>query len=255
MSSSAAGRADYDSYWRLLRDSAKYHPGNRYRYALIAKHFKDLVKPGDRVLDIGCGEGSLLARLYRESPTSTYFGVDVSTDAIALDRLTLPQLNFLVGDATDSRFGTEIVEQAGGAFDFVILCEVIEHVIDDRTLLRNVAALLKPGGILILTTQSGPRFRVEKELLKHIRHYDRNEIQASLHAADMTTIQAFNCGFAVLTAQKIVTSVFFRSVVKFAASGSKPPPLIRGAMTLLFLLLRAIPIKRGPQLFVLATRR
>ena len=108
------------------------------------------IEAGMRVLDVGCGGGDvslLVARLI--GPTGEVVGVDRSAAAIetasrrAAD-LSAPTMRFLVADVTADH------EQlaAAGPFDAAIGRSVLEFVPDPASVLRNVAGLVRPGGVL-----------------------------------------------------------------------------------------------------------
>lgn len=61
------------------------------------------------------------------------------------------------------------------SFDMVTTIEVIEHVQRDEDFIRNIHRVLKPGGILILTTPNGDF--VPNTNPEHVRHYKFNELK------------------------------------------------------------------------------
>ena len=81
--------------------------------------------------------------------TGELHGSDLSPTGIEIARKTFPNINFFLADGQSlySDFLTTV-----GPVDVVISTEVIEHVYDPRGFLRNCYDLLKPGGIIILTT-------------------------------------------------------------------------------------------------------
>jgi 2-polyprenyl-6-hydroxyphenyl methylase/3-demethylubiquinone-9 3-methyltransferase len=97
-----------------------------------------------RVLDLGCGNGSLTAALAR--PGWDVTAIDSSPEAIALARAAYPGIRFIEADVTAP------LALAPASFDAVVSVECIEHVTDPRALLRNAQRALAPGGVLLLTT-------------------------------------------------------------------------------------------------------
>jgi 2-polyprenyl-3-methyl-5-hydroxy-6-metoxy-1,4-benzoquinol methylase len=94
-----------------------------------------------RVLDIGCGMGETLA--YHAERGCDAHGIDPDENLLRMAERY--GLNARVG-----LFHAEDYEPE--SFDYVTLDQVIEHAIDPRSLLRDVAAVLRPGGIAIVAT-------------------------------------------------------------------------------------------------------
>jgi 2-polyprenyl-6-hydroxyphenyl methylase/3-demethylubiquinone-9 3-methyltransferase len=104
---------------------------------------------GLRLLDIGCGGGLLAEPMARLG--AQVVGVDAAERNIDVARLHAEQS----GLAIDYRHGTaEALAAAGETFDVVLNMEVVEHVPDPAVFLAACAALLRPGGLMIVSTIS-----------------------------------------------------------------------------------------------------
>jgi hypothetical protein len=197
----------------------------------------------------------LLLRLKGDFPEGRFAGCDVSHQVIGHNQACYPGIGFFQADVTAPDFVERATACAGrSGFDIVTSSEVIEHVERDHALLLNAAGLLVPGGYLILTTQSGPRYRIDLELLHHLRHYQRAALQRMVLSAGMEIVESFNCGFPVLTFQKIVANAMFDTVMRSAASNRRPPVLIRLVMRIMYDLMRITPKWAGPQIVIVARR-
>jgi SAM-dependent methyltransferase len=111
----------------------------------VREALKPLLASGRRpkVLEIGSGMGYLTYALHRAG--CDVVGIDQSVEAVGQAMATFGPL-YRVAPA-------ESLAEAGlGVFDAVISTEVIEHLQDPAGFVRNAAALLLPGGRLILTT-------------------------------------------------------------------------------------------------------
>ena len=107
----------------------------------------DSLKPlaGKRAVDVGCGAGLLAEPLARMGAAVT--GIDAAPENVAVARLHAERQ----GLAIDYRAGGPEA-LTGETFDLVTSMEVIEHVADPASFLAAMAALLAPGGIMILST-------------------------------------------------------------------------------------------------------
>lgn len=100
-----------------------------------------------RVLDLGCGNGALCASLAAAGVEAV--GVDADAQGVAIARQARPDLRFHHQSFDDDPRG---LVQREGLFDAVVSTEVIEHLYAPAQLPRFARVLLKPGGLLLVTT-------------------------------------------------------------------------------------------------------
>lgn len=112
-----------------------------------AKALSHLPLKNVRLLDIGCGGGLLCEPMTRLGANVT--GIDASEQTIEIAKSHAK----MVGLNIDYRFSTvEALAKTGEQFDVVLNMEVVEHVADVDLFLQNAAALVRPGGIMVLAT-------------------------------------------------------------------------------------------------------
>lgn len=99
---------------------------------------------GRRLLDLGCGNGSIAHVLAAHG--YEVVGVDPSAEGVSIARSAHPDLEIYRGSAYDDLVG------AYGHFDVLVSIEVVEHLYDPRKFAANIHSLLKPGGYAIITT-------------------------------------------------------------------------------------------------------
>lgn len=100
------------------------------------------VQPGERVLDLGCGDGAFVAALAAHGARPV--GADVAGEALRRARLHHPQLEFVQS--------ADALPFADGEFAVVWAGELLEHVQDGLGLLEEVARVLRPDGRLLVST-------------------------------------------------------------------------------------------------------
>ncbi|HZL48694.1 MAG TPA: class I SAM-dependent methyltransferase [Solirubrobacteraceae bacterium] len=104
----------------------------------------DNVRAGERVLDVGCGEGRFAAELARAG--AEVVGIDVAAEPLRRARRRHPELELRQVRAD----GAWPLRDA--SFDVVWAGEVIEHVSDTAGWLSEIRRVLRSGGALLLST-------------------------------------------------------------------------------------------------------
>ena len=141
-----------EELWKSLETSTRTY---------IQRH----VEKGSRILDVGVGLGRLL------EPLTEYdrYGVDISLDYLAIAK----RRGIKVAMAK-----IEELPYQPGFFDAIVVCDVLEHVIDLNYCCEKILACLKPGGVLIVRVPFKEDLEVyTKEDLPyefiHLRNFDR----------------------------------------------------------------------------------
>ena len=144
---------------------------NKEVYNKIASHFsntrsylwddlkplRDYVKNGDRVLDLGCGNG----RLYQlfSGLSITYVGLDQSEELIKIARSHVPEAEFVVHDMTELPFPDD-------SFDIIYCIAALQHIPKEELrlqTLREMKRVLCPGGWVVMTNWNLHSAEVKKK--------------------------------------------------------------------------------------------
>jgi SAM-dependent methyltransferase len=154
-------------------------------------------RPG-RLLDVGCATGVFLDGMRRLGWSVE--GVEPSAHA---------------ADYARSRFGLRVhvglLEDAGlpdAAFDAITMWDVLEHVHEPRPVLAELARLLRPGGVLVLSLPNPDSLEARLlgadwlgwDLPRHLNLYRPAQLRASLarYGMPVERIRSFTAGYAVL---------------------------------------------------------
>jgi trans-aconitate 2-methyltransferase len=119
---------------------------DRHR-AIVAWLRRFGLRPGDSVLELGCGVGTVTQLLAEELPRGSVLGIDLSPHSIAKARERLAayeNVRFMAADVA--------AVDVEGEYDVVLLPDVIEHVPLEQhdALFGSVASWVKPGGFVLL---------------------------------------------------------------------------------------------------------
>jgi SAM-dependent methyltransferase len=115
-----------------------------------------LLRPGQDVLDVGCGPGTLTIETARRTLPGRVVGLDVNPEMLAAAREAsppgaLPNLTFLEGDIRDGGWEDE--------FDLVTAARVLQWIPDAERALAPVIAAARPGGLIVVLDYDHTRAR------------------------------------------------------------------------------------------------
>lgn len=149
---------------------------HRARYEFISP-----LVTGLDVLDVGCGTG-YGAEVLLDAQARTYVGVDVAPDAVAFAHAKYPHssASFAQMDGLSLGFALD-------SFDLICSFEVIEHVPDEHSYLREMARVVKQEGTYIVSTPNRQARNVGASPIDgpplnpfHVREYALEELQSLL---------------------------------------------------------------------------
>lgn len=129
-----------------------------------------------RILDFGCGTGTMLKHLRHFGEAQ---GVDADVRAVAFchargeDRVQLVT-------------ATGALPFVDNSFDLITALDVLEHIEDDRTALREIARVLRPRGTFLATVPANRwMWGAQDEISHHCRRYRSRELRRRLQEADL----------------------------------------------------------------------
>ena len=147
---------------------------NRVLSLLCRKITADLA-PGFRVLEVGCGDGNVLRFLESACATGSVIGMDYFLEGLqyARRRCCCPLVQ---GDIARPPFST--------TFQIIGIFDVLEHLTDDRGVLRDLWRLLDDTGKLLITVPAHMSlWSAFDEASGHCRRYSRKELEEKLTEA------------------------------------------------------------------------
>lgn len=133
----------------------KYRNKNLERLNSFIDLIKTHIPPESKILDLGCGLGQVGYRLCQ--PGNIVTGIDCNTKSLRMGRQILKDLGcemqLIERNAIDANDDTQ-------PFDFIVSCDVIEHIPQQDLFLSNIFKLLKPGGAFFISTDNMLRVKI-----------------------------------------------------------------------------------------------
>lgn len=204
-----------------------YGPRHDYREALVLRRLLPAL-PGPEVLNAGAGAGSLTLKMVDAGlrVTSTDFSPELCdwTRRALRARGVEGAHPVIAGDLQN-------IDLPDSAFDAAVCAEVLEHLDDDAAALGELARVLRPGGLLLVTVPANPyRYDWTDRWAGHRRRYTVEGLREVIEAAGLIDVTVTAWGFPL-------TGLYHRQVYRRAlrrrlaagggqAVGGAPPRLV-----------------------------
>ena len=146
------------------------------RHSYAYEYAKSRIKPTDEIVEVGSGEGYGTNLLSESAARVVGLDIDEATVEHASEKYASDKVRFALYDGSAIPF-------ADDSFDLAVSFQVIEHIRDDAGHVAEICRILKPGGILVLTTPNR-NYRLhpgQKPWNRfHVREYDPQQLEATL---------------------------------------------------------------------------
>jgi len=195
-------REFYESVWSGLPDDPEPWAWGQRRALLLAE-----LRPGERVLDLGCGAGRFVAAA--GAAGADVVGVELAQAALERARRNVPGADLRLLEPDGS------LPLGHGEVDLVWCSEVLEHVPDTVALLTEARRVLGQGGRLLVTVPDHGRLKRTLIALgrheahydplgQHLRFYTRRSLAGALEATGFTDVRSEPLGGAPLLRRALV---------------------------------------------------
>jgi len=153
-------------------------------------------QPGEKVLDIGCGDGAYDRKIARSGAEVT--GIDIHEKRLSAAR------KYYKGDGTKFLFmDASRLDFPGASFDKALSLCVVEHLGDDELVMRNLCRVLKPGGLFVFSADSLSHPEITPaERSRHQKRYAVN----TFYTVDIVRGKLDRAGFDLVEARYILST-------------------------------------------------
>ena len=193
MTKRAEAEINWDDYWDDYDSAAQKNPAQRMRHEFIANQLDAscVNLTSMRLLDIGSGQGDMLAKIREKIPQAELAGFELSQSGVEISKKKVPGAALLVADLFHP---TPQMDDFHSWATHATCCEVLEHLDDPIGFLKASARYLSTGAEMIITVPSGPMSLFDKHI-GHRQHFSKESLTQIIKAADYKVSQIYRIGF------------------------------------------------------------
>jgi SAM-dependent methyltransferase len=227
---------DWDRHWDDLAGAATINPAQLLRRRVIRSQLRLGDRPA-RVLDIGSGQGDLVAELRLRHPEVELCGIDYSQSGVDIAAGKVTTATFLRWDLLEA---ADPPQHLSAWATHAVCSEVLEHVDDPATLMSNARKFLAPGCRVVVTVPGGPMSAFDR-YIGHRRHFSSDDLRGLLQSVGFEVETATGVGFPFFNLYRLVVIMRGERLVRDVArreggSASRSARAVMGAFRVLFAL-------------------
>lgn len=155
-----------EAYEKIFLENRIPQPMDILRWEQLFSKYK-----GGKLIDLGCLHSLIPLWAKKQYPEAEVWGLDQAEKAIKELAEAEPDIHYTHGDACDTGFPNNY-------FDYVVAGELIEHLEDPKAFFKEVFRILKPGGVLALTTPKEETEAGEVDQFRHLWSYSKRDLEA-----------------------------------------------------------------------------
>jgi len=147
------------SYQKIKYDyKGKFNP-QKLATDNIDRLSTSFITPDSKILELGCSTG-FMSQYFKTKLNCQVIGLDINSQALKQAKKHCQQV--ILGDLEDKSVQVKI--KRSSPFDIVFASAVIEHLQDSESTLQLIKQVLKPNGVLIITTSNIAHWRMRLKL-------------------------------------------------------------------------------------------
>lgn len=182
----------YENLHKKTKSQKKIIEKKNFTYRNLIKILEKYIDNEDKILDIGCGAGTV--DFYLANQGHKVLGIDISEKAVKACRKSARALG--LKDRASFKKLNFPERKPQGKFDLIICSEVLEHLESDKKAVEVIFGLLRPGGIVIFSTPSknAPLYKLGlakkfDEKVGHLRRYFLKELKTLVRKTGFVVLE------------------------------------------------------------------
>ena len=179
---------------RISKRSLKYRLRRRSDEVFCALDRFASNKPLENIVDLGTADGRMLNEIKKRLKRSKCIGVEYGDELVKYGKMHFQEINVIQGDIQDLPFADQ-------SFDVATLTAVIEHLPKPEKAIQEASRILKPGGILIVTSPD-PFWEHMATKVGHLKDGQHHKV---MNITELTQLIEQN-KFKLLTSKKFMLS-------------------------------------------------
>ncbi len=205
---------NWDAHWTKYAASAEQNPAQLYRRKLIF----DLLGTStpERILDIGSGQGDFARDVQSVYPQAKLLGLELSQAGVQIAQKKMPSAEFIQRNLMEP---AETPERYRGWATHAVCSEMLEHVDEPSTVLKNIAPFLQKDCRLVVTVPAGPISAFDKHI-GHRRHFTKQLLKVEAERADFEVQEFYSAGFPFMNLYKLAVILRGKRLIEDVADGS-----------------------------------
>lgn len=150
------------------------------RQEILLEKIKTKIPDGSKILEVGCGTGGFSRLLLRRQYDVTVSDRDDTIVKVAMKNIGMSGIKIIKLD---------IEKESKGKYDFILAFDVLEHIKNDISAIKNIFNMLKPGGFFIFTVPAIQLlYSKHDSVLKHYRRYNLGDLKQKLSTQGFTNL-------------------------------------------------------------------
>ena len=158
-------------------------------HALRALEKYGAARPGGVIMDVGCANGYMIEAIRASHPETEVVGCDYAVPPLEKLAGRIPDVPLLQLDLVRS-------ELPDAFCDGIVLLNVLEHIEDDMTALKQIHRMLRTGGVFVIEVPAGPSlYDPFDRLVGHFRRYLMRDLVWKVEGAGFEVVDKSHLGF------------------------------------------------------------